>query len=97
MSNRLHLLSQSKLIFDRFFLSNVTSDLGKTQQISRMVTNGVDNDVREKRGAILADAMTFRLVFSRPFRRRERCLRNAFLAVRISLQPREVLADDFAR
>jgi hypothetical protein len=37
-----------------------------------MVTNGVDNDVREKRGAIFADAMTFRLVFSRPFRRRER-------------------------
>src|SRR5215472_6882413 len=61
LTNRLHLLRLTKLLFDGAAFRHVAGDLGEPDQVTGLVVHGIDDDVRPAPRTILADAPTLRL------------------------------------
>src|SRR5438552_12736201 len=61
LTDRLHLLGLTELLFDGTALGHVASDFGETNQGPAIVVDGIDDHVRPKPRAILAYSPPVRL------------------------------------
>ena len=94
LSDAFHLLRLPRPFIGGASFRQVAGNLGKSQEFALRRFDRVDNDTRPKRGAILADAPAFRLVFAGRCRDRQ-CLCGHPLGPFIfSIKPRKVMADD---
>ena len=97
LSDCLHLLRLTKLVFSHFLFRDVPRDLGEPQQAARCITAGVNDDARHEGGSVLTTAPTLRLIFSGPLCCREGGPGQSLLAVVFGIEAQEVLAENFGR
>ena len=103
-ADRLHFLSHRELFarLNEFFLrvtslGQVSKDIGKTDQISGVITNGRDRARDKKQRAILSDAPSLNFVLAPLNGQSQGAVRFASTALIRPIKYPEMLADDFFR
>src|SRR5262245_3690919 len=83
-----------ELLLGLFALGNVAGDLGKADDVSVVVANGINDDMRPKTRSVFTDAPAFSFKPALLPGRVKRQLGNLRNKVLVRVKPGEVLADD---
>jgi hypothetical protein len=91
-------LNLEKFLLRRFFpLGNVTGDFGKTDKLAGLIANGIDDDARPEKRAVLPDAPSIFYVVSGLDRNLECPGGLPSCLIGWCVKAREMLPDDLAR
>src|SRR5713101_8635431 len=95
LTNRLHLLRLTELLFDGAALGHVARHLCEADQDAAIVVDGIDDRVRPEPGAVLAYPPTLRLESSIPSGGRQCALRHPVVLILGAIEHGKMLTNDF--